>query len=94
MMHDSSVIYPNYLKLYRENYATGKLEFAVSEQAFLRYITWNLAVIFRLNRDDTHLTSMKILQFSIPPPPVYLRPKFFHPLDLERPISSEAPLCK
>ena len=28
MMHDSSVIYPNYLKLYRENYATGKLEFA------------------------------------------------------------------
>ena len=33
-------------------------------------------------RDDTHTTSMKIIQFSRPPTPlVQLRPKFFHPLD-------------
>ena len=36
------------------------------------------------------MTSMKIVQFSIPPPPlVYLRPKFFHPLNLRRPVSNE-----
>ena len=38
------------------------------------------------------MTSMKIVQFSILPPPlVHLRPKFFHPLDLGRPISNEPP---
>ena len=36
------------------------------------------------------MTSMKIVQFSRPPTPlVQLRPKFFHPLDLGRPISNE-----
>ena len=39
-------------------------------------------------RDDAHMTSMKILQLSRPPTPlVHHRPKFFHPLDLGRPIS-------
>ena len=42
-------------------------------------------------RDDTHMTSMKIVQFSRPPPLVQLRPKFFHPLDPGRPISNEPP---
>ena len=45
-------------------------------------------------RDDTHMTSMKIVQFSTPPRPtplVQLRPKFFHPLDLGRPISNKIP---
>ena len=43
-------------------------------------------------RDDTHMTSMKIVQFSRPPTPlVQLRPKFFNPLDLGRPISNEPP---
>ena len=38
-------------------------------------------------RDDTHMTSMKIIQFSRPPTPlVHLPPKFFHPLDLGRPF--------
>ena len=38
------------------------------------------------------MTSMKIVQFSRPPPPlVHLRPKFFHPLDVGRPISNETP---
>ena len=45
---------------------------------------------FKFFRDDTHMTSMKIVQFSRPPPPlVQLRAKFFHPLDLARPISNE-----
>ena len=46
--------------------------------------------------DDTHTTFMKIIQFSIlpPPPPVHLHPNFFHPLDLERPTSNEPPLNK
>ena len=39
------------------------------------------------------MTSMEIVQFSRPPHPlVQLRPKFFHPLDLGRPISNEPPL--
>ena len=38
-------------------------------------------------RDDTHMTSMKIFQFSKKTRPlVHLRPKFFHLLDLGRPI--------
>ena len=38
------------------------------------------------------MTSMKIVQFSgTPTLLVHLRPKFFHPLDLGRPISNEAP---
>ena len=40
-------------------------------------------------RDDTHMTSTKIIQFSRPPILlVHLRPKFFLPLDLGRPISN------
>ena len=43
--------------------------------------------------DDTHMTSMKIVQFSrrpTPPPPlVHLHPKFFHPLYLERPNDNQ-----
>ena len=47
-----------------------------------------------LMKDDTHMTSMKIVQFSRPPPPplAHLRPKFFHPLNLGSPISNEPPL--
>ena len=42
--------------------------------------------------DDRHMTSMKIAQFSRPPTHfVHLYPKFFHPLDLGRPISNEPP---
>ena len=38
------------------------------------------------------MTSMKIVEFSRPPTLlVHLRPKFFHPLDLERPISKDPP---
>ena len=38
------------------------------------------------------MTSMKIVQFSRPSTPiVHLRPKFFHHLDLGRPISNEPP---
>ena len=41
-------------------------------------------------RDNTHMTFIKIIQFSRPPTPlVNQRPKFFHPLDLGRPISNE-----
>ena len=43
--------------------------------------------------DDTHMTSIKIVQFSRPPAtlPVHLRPKLFHPLDRGRLISNELP---
>ena len=41
-------------------------------------------------RDNTHLTSMKIVQFSRPPIHLaQLHPKFFHLLDLGCPISNE-----
>ena len=44
-------------------------------------------------RDNTHMTSMKIVQFSRSPTPfVHLRPKFFHSLDLGCPISRNPPL--
>ena len=50
----------------------------------------NLTVnIFASIRDDIHMTSMKIVH--LPPPLVRLRPKFFHPLGLGRPISNEYP---
>ena len=40
-------------------------------------------------RDDTHMTSMKIVQFSRHTTPlVQLRPKYYHPLDLQRPVSN------
>ena len=45
-------------------------------------------------KDDIHMTSMKIAQFSRPATPtplVHLRPTFFHPLDLGRPISNNPP---
>ena len=42
-------------------------------------------------RDDEHMSSMKIVKFFGPPTSlVHLRPKFSHPLDVERPISNEA----
>ena len=42
--------------------------------------------------DDAHMTTMKILQFSRASTPlVHLCAKFFHPLDLARPISNEPP---
>ena len=43
--------------------------------------------------DDTHMTFIKIVQFSRPPKPlVRLRPKFFQPFDHGRPISdNESP---
>ena len=41
-------------------------------------------------RDNTHMTFIKIIQFSRPPTPlVHQCTKFFHPLDLGRPISNE-----
>ena len=45
-------------------------------------------------RDDTHMTSMKVVEFSKPPAPVHLRPKFFYILDLGRLISRKPPLSK
>ena len=44
-------------------------------------------------RDDTHMASMRIVQFSRSPTLfVQLRPIFIHPLDLGRPIPNEPPL--
>ena len=48
---------------------------------------------FRAIRDDTHMSSMKIVQSSRPSIPlVHPRPKFFHHLDLGRPMSNDPPL--
>ena len=41
------------------------------------------------------MTSVKTVQFTrLPTPPVHLRPKLFHPLELGRPISNEPPFSK
>ena len=43
-------------------------------------------------RDDTHMTSMKIVKYLRPPTTlVHLRQKFFNPLDLGRPIQANPP---
>ena len=48
---------------------------------------WRLRV-----RDGTRMTSVKIVQFSRPPTPLaHLRPNFFHPLELEPPVSNDSP---
>ena len=39
--------------------------------------------------NDTHMTYTKIVQFSRPPTPIHLHPKFSHPLDLGCPISNK-----
>ena len=44
--------------------------------------------IFSLG-DDKHMTSIKITRIF--KPPVHLRPKFFHPLDIGRSVSNEPP---
>ena len=41
--------------------------------------------------DDIHMMTMKTVQFSRPPTLVHLHSKFFHSLDLGRPISNEPP---
>ena len=52
----------------------------------------DLLICWCLLRDDTHVTSIKIVKFSRPPHPiVQLRPEFFHALDLGRPISNDPP---
>ena len=45
-----------------------------------------LTSLSTLVRDNTHMTN-----FEDPPPPDHLRPKFFHPLDLGRPIFKRTP---
>ena len=43
-------------------------------------------------KDDTHMTSMKIVLFSRPPAPlVHLHQTFFYPIKLWRPIPNETP---
>ena len=47
---------------------------------------------FILLRDDKNMTSMKIIEFpKLSSPFFHLCPKFFHPVDLGRPISNEPP---
>ena len=54
--------------------------------------SYTLCLYFLFIRDDTHITSMKIIQFPKPSTPLlHLRPKFFYPLDLGRPLSNETP---
>ena len=55
--------------------------------------SWNLAHSIRA---DAHMTSMKIVQFSRPPPHPLFHPKsrILPPLDLGHPISNEPRLSK
>ena len=46
---------------------------------------------FYTNKSSGHMTFMKIVKFSRPlTPSVNLRPKFFHSLDLGRPVLNES----
>ena len=63
---------------------------------FRKELIWISHTVFidvsEVIRDNTHMTSMKIVQFSRPLSPfVYLLPKIFCVLDLERPILNEPP---
>ena len=56
----------------------------------IQCISLKPAFFEKLIRDDKHMTSMKIVQFSRPATPLnHLRPKFFHTLDIGRLISNE-----
>ena len=47
---------------------------------------------FYTNKSSTHMTFMKIVKFSRPlTPSVNICPKFFHSLDLGRPVLNESP---
>ena len=53
----------------------------------VRNCKWNFMV-----RDDTHKKSMKIVEFSRPPNPLYhLCPKLFHPLTLDVHFQTKLP---
>ena len=72
-------------------YSTWIIKKRIVANLYNTYIIPLLAY-FKIFRDDIHMTSMKIVQFSRPPTSlVHLHPKFFHPLDLGRPISNEPP---
>ena len=71
------------------NFVLGFTNISTISVFFLRFF---IGFSNSSNWDDTHMTSIKTVQFSIfhpPSPLVHLHPKFFHPLDLERPISIE-----
>ena len=58
----------------------------------LQQINYPVSFKFKNLRDDTDMTSMKLVQFLRPPTPlVHLSPKFFHHFDLGRPTSNEPP---
>ena len=71
--------------------------FLICVEAIRYLLSFDLHVPLRifltvLLRDDTHMTSMKIVQFSRPPThPCPSTFKFLHPLDLGRLISNEPP---
>ena len=55
MIHDSCIIYPNGLKLCRDNHATGKVNFTEQKIELLLHLntllcdmTYNLALVFKL----------------------------------------------
>ena len=59
-------------------------EYLENEKNFLDEVK---SIFHNYLRDDTHVASIKFIQFSRPSSPfVHLRPKFLHPLDLGRTI--------
>ena len=46
-MYDSCVNYPNYIKIYKENYKTGKLNFTEQNSEFLLYANKHFSVTSR-----------------------------------------------
>ena len=63
----------------------------VSDSYFFKLVI-GYFVLINIFRDDTYMTSLKIVQFLRPPTfLVHLRPKFFHSLYLGRPVSKNPP---
>ena len=63
-----------------------KFDYLENEKNFLDEVK---SIFHNYLRDDTHMTSMKIVQFLRHVTPFFhLRPTFLHPLDIGRTISN------
>ena len=104
LVNDRSVLYSNWRTFKRYVISLGGREEVMKIRrgaSVLKLCETKERLIFRkkllsfikILRNDAHMTSMKIAQFSGPPTLLaHLLLKFFYPLDLGWPISSNPPL--
>ena len=72
---------------YLQNEKSFKVSDSLQKTKTLKMTFFSCSEFAIALRDDTQMTSMKIVQFSRPPTPlVHLHPKLFHPLDVGSPI--------